>query len=357
MTPERFRQILTHADRSLSGCAWSVVLETVRPFYALGVWWRNRQFDRRPGKIFHASVPVLSVGNLTLGGTGKSPAVRWFVREFQRLGLKPAVLSRGYKAKKQAQADPGEILNDEGREMARLLPEVPLLQNPNRCASAEKAVQEFGAQVLVLDDGFQHRKLFRDLDVVLIDAEEPFGLTGRLFPCGTLREPAAGVRRADVLMLTHADRLSSRERHTLQEEIDQRFPAEKSRLWVETVHKPAGFVDAAGDPVELAKDGRYGAFCGIGKPEGFFRSLEEFGLTPAETKIFPDHHAFSASDVSILEQWQEKNAFEALLCTEKDLVKLPESLKACALRIDLAFLSGEEELKKRLTNFLDPPGV
>ena len=362
MTPERFRQILTHADRSLSGCAWRMVLETIRPFYALGVWWRNRQFDRRPGKIFHASVPVLSVGNLTLGGTGKSPAVRWFVREFQRLGLKPAVLSRGYKAKKQAptanRSDlSDETLNDEGREMARLLPGVPLLQNPNRCESAEKAVYEFGAQVLVLDDGFQHRKLFRDLDVVLIDADEPFGLTGRLFPCGTLREPAAGFQRADVLMLTHADRLSVRDRHTLQEEIDQRFPALKNRLWVETIHQPAGFVDAAGNPVELAKDGRYGAFCGIGKPEGFFRSLEEFGLTPAETKIFPDHHAFSDADVSALAQWREKNAFDALLCTEKDLVKLPESLKACALRIDLAFLSGEEELKKRLTNFLDSSGV
>ena len=116
-------------------------------------------------------------------------------------------------------------------------------------------------------------------------------------------------------------------------------------------------MDAAGNPVELAKDGRFGAFCGIGKPEGFFRSLEEFGVTPAETKIFPDHHAFSAADVSALAEWREKNALDALLCTEKDLVKLPESLKACALRIDLAFLSGEEELKKRLTNFLDPPGV
>ena len=116
-------------------------------------------------------------------------------------------------------------------------------------------------------------------------------------------------------------------------------------------------MDAAGNPVELAKDGHYGAFCGIGKPEGFFRSLEEFGLTPAETKIFPDHHAFSASDVSVLAQWRKKNDFDALLCTEKDLVKLPESLKIYALRIELAFLSGEEELKKRLTNFLDSSGV
>jgi len=355
MTPDQFRQILIHADHSPSAFAWRVLLEAIRPFYALGVWWRNRQFDRHPERIFHASVPVVSVGNLTLGGTGKSPAVRWFAREFQRLGLKPAVLSRGYKAKKQSRkSKPTEnsenFLNDEGREMARLLPGVPLLQNPNRSESAEKVTREFGARVLILDDGFQHRKLFRDLDVVLIDADEPFGLTGRLFPCGTLREPARGFRRADVLMLTHADRLSLRERHTLREEIDQRFPSEKKRLWVETVHRPVGFVDAEGNSVELAKTGRYGAFCGIGKPDGFFRSLEEFGLKPAETRRFPDHHAFTETDVQNLKEWMKKNAFDALLCTEKDLVKLPAELKVYALRIELEFLDGEEELKKRMMN-------
>jgi len=362
MTPERFRKILTREDRSLSAFGWRLLLETVRPLYAVGVWFRNRNFDRDPRKITHAAVPVLSIGNLTLGGTGKSPAVLRIAQELESMGLKVAVLSRGYRAKEQnpgvrthtetqdhaANSVSAGHLNDEGKEMARRLPNAVFLQNPNRCESACRAVEEFGAQILLLDDGFQHRKLFRNGDIVLIDAEEPFGLTGRLFPCGTLREPMQSLARADVVVLTHSDRLTPRERHSLQEELAERFPSPKPRLWVESVHCPSALTDTRGNilPKEDFQEKRLGAFCGIGKPAGFFRSLDEFGLAVHAEKIYPDHHPFGTKEIAELTQWAQENRLDALVCTEKDAVKLPPALPTgtpiAVLRIELEFLEGKD---------------
>ncbi len=347
MIPERFRKILTREDRSLSAFGWRLLLEMIRPLYALGIWFRNRSFDRDPRKITHAAVPVLSIGNLTLGGTGKSPAVLRIAQELESMGLKVAVLSRGYRAKEQNPDSAGN-LNDEGKEMARRLPNAVFLQNPNRCESARRAVEEFDAQVLLLDDGFQHRKLFRDGDIVLIDAEEPFGLNGRLFPCGTLREPMRSLARADVVVLTHSERLSLRERHSLQEELEERFPGPKPRLWVESVHRPSVLADTQGNilPKEDFQEKRLGAFCGIGKPDGFFRSLAEFGLTVHAEKVYPDHHPFGTKEIEELTQWTQENRLDALICTEKDAVKLPLTLPSgtpiVVLRIELEFLEGKD---------------
>lgn len=376
MTPERFRKILTRQERTLSAAGWRLLAEMVRPFYALAVRWRNRQFDRQPDRALRVGVPVLSVGNLTLGGTGKSPAVLRIAQELESLGLKTAILSRGYRAREQKKRNPAAPpaspasapsenlpLNDEGREMAERLPNALFFQNPNRRESACRAVAA-GADVLLLDDGFQHRKLFRNGDVVLIDAEEPFGLTGRLFPCGTLREPMTSLARADVVILTHADRLSLRERHSLREELSSRFPAKPNRIWAETVHHPVGLVDLAGKPVSdaefLERLGeasenvpkpklRLGAFCGIGRPEGFRQSLAALGLKAAELRAFPDHHPFEETDCAELAAWAKEQGFQALLCTEKDRVKLPlefpGSVPVFSLRMKLSFLEGEKEFK------------
>ncbi len=365
MTSEYFRRILTREEHGFRAWIWRLLLEIIRPFYALGVWIRNRKFDRCPQKIFHADVPVLSIGNLTLGGTGKSPFVLKTARELERLGLKVAVVSRGYRAKEQnSNSQKTDLLNDEGKEMAARLPNAVFLQNPNRSEAARRAVEEYGAEVILLDDGFQHRKLFRNADFVLIDAQEPFGLTGRLFPCGTLREPMREIRRADVLVLTHADRMNLLERHSIQEELTSRFP-EKKQLWLETTHLPVGFSTADGKFLSISDfqktfaGKKIGAFCGIGKPDGFFQSLIECRVETAEKKIYPDHHLFDENVSRELQIWTKKNALDLLVCTEKDMVKLPDSLTKSvlilALRIEISFLSGEERflefLKKKTKNF------
>lgn len=364
MTPERFRKILTYEERGVSAFLWRRILSVIRLFYAAGVWYRNRQFDRNPNRIFRASVPVLSIGNLTLGGTGKSPAVIRIALELEKMGLKPAVLSRGYRAKEQNHSQE-DGLNDEGREMAARLPNAVFLQNPNRCESARRAVEEFGADVILLDDGFQHRKLFRDADLVLIDAEEPFGINGKLFPCGTLREPMKGLERADAIFLTHSERMNLRERHSLQEELSTRFPMKKGRLWIETVHRPTAILAPNGKALsipefceELTNSSgmplRLGAFCGIGKPSGFFQTLSQIGIIPADQKIYPDHHPFCEKELEELHEWMKEKSLDALLCTEKDRVKfprnLPEDFPLFTLRIELEFLSGEKEFLEWLSD-------
>ncbi|MCA1685652.1 MAG: tetraacyldisaccharide 4'-kinase, partial [Planctomycetia bacterium] len=165
---------------------------------SLGVLLRNLGYDRGRLAVARAAVPVVSVGNLTLGGTGKTPMVEWVARWYRRRGVRVAILSRGYRR------DGSGGVNDEAMVLEENLPDVPHLQDPDRVKIAGVAVEELGSELLVLDDGFQHRRLARDLDLVLLDALEPFGL-GRLFPRGLLREPVRSLRRADLVVLTRAD--------------------------------------------------------------------------------------------------------------------------------------------------------
>ena len=168
--------------------------------YAAGVWIRNRFFDWGWKKSHRATVPVISIGNLTLGGTGKTPCVEYVARFFRQHDVQVAILSRGYGG------DGGR--NDEAMLLEENLPDVPHLQGPDRVQLAGTAVEELESELLVLDDGFQHRRLRRDLDVVLVDATNPWGY-GYLFPRGSLREPVSSLRRASVVMITRADRVSS----------------------------------------------------------------------------------------------------------------------------------------------------
>ncbi len=193
---------------------WS--LRSVAIPYGAAIALRNLGFDRGWLGVYRAEVPVVSVGNLTVGGTGKTPMVEWVARWFRRHGRRVAILSRGYK---QVQG-----INDERRVLEENLPDVPHLQDRDRSRSARVAVEELEAEVLVLDDGFQHRRLARDLDVVLIDVLEPFGL-GHLLPRGLLREPLGSLRRADIVVLSRSDLVTAADRGTIRAEVERRLRA------------------------------------------------------------------------------------------------------------------------------------
>ncbi|MBU6174878.1 MAG: tetraacyldisaccharide 4'-kinase, partial [Planctomycetes bacterium] len=158
--------------------------------YAAAVTLRNWAFDRGFKKTIGVEIPVVSVGNLTAGGTGKTPTVAFLAKWFRAQNKRVAILSRGYGAGSDGR-------NDEAKELEITLPDVPHLQSPDRIASARIAVDELGMELLLLDDGFQHRRIGRDLDIVLLDAREPFGF-GHLLPRGLLREPLRSLKRADV---------------------------------------------------------------------------------------------------------------------------------------------------------------
>ena len=321
-------------------------LGAVAGAYRLGVAARNLAFDRGWKASHRAGVPVVSVGNLTLGGTGKTPMVEWIGRWYRARGLRAAILSRGY--------GDSSGLNDEGRVLEENLPDVPHLQGSDRVALARTAVEELESEILVLDDGFQHRRLARDLDIVLLDALDPFGL-GRIFPRGLLREPIGSLRRAGVMVLSRADLVDEPTRRAI------RARAESSGgplRWVLARHSPIDLIDSEGrsHPLPDASGRKVGAFCGLGNPEGFRRTLEGLGLDLVGFRGFPDHHPYSAADMAELATWVRKLGVDLALTTQKDLVKLraaslgPSPLRA--LRIGLEIMDGSEVLDRALSALL-----
>lgn len=314
--------------------------------YALVVGLRNLAFDRGWKTTHRVEVPVVSVGNLTLGGTGKTPMVEWISRWFRNRQVRVAILSRGY--------GDSTGFNDEGRVLEENLPDVPHLQSPDRVALARIAVEELESQVLVLDDGFQHRRLARDLDVVLLDALNPFGL-GRMFPRGLLREPIGSLRRAGVVVLSRADLVDEPARRAIRSRAER---AAGPLKWVVTRHAPLDLIDSEGRSYPLAEiRGRnVAAFCGIGNPEGFRRTLDGLAVSIASFRAFPDHHPYSASDVADLSGWVRGQGAELVLTTQKDLVKLRTlslgSVPLRGLRIGLEVMDGSEVLDRALSAFL-----
>lgn len=312
--------------------------------YGVGVRVRNLAFDRGWKPAFRAGVPVVSVGNLTVGGTGKTPMVEWVARWYRRHGLRVAVLSRGYGR------DPSAGLNDEAMVLEENLPDVPHLLDPDRVASARIAVGELESQLLVLDDGFQHRRLARDLDLVLLDALEPFGL-GRLLPRGLLREPVGSLRRAGLVVLTRADQIDGESLRATRAEAERRAGALR---WVVTRHAPIAVTGhGIGDePVESLSGRAVAAFCGIGNPLGFRRTVEPLVGKLVDLRVFPDHHLYTARDVSDLIAWVHSTRADLALTTQKDLVKLraPDlgGVALRALRIGLDVLDGGDLLDSAL---------
>jgi tetraacyldisaccharide 4'-kinase len=291
--------------------------------------------------------------------------VEWIVRRLGEQGLRVAILSRGYRAATVEAVGDGEEqeqssvasfaaelvgMNDEALELQLALGDVPHLQNPDRWESASQAVQQFGAQALVLDDGFQHRRLARDLDVVLLDASEPFGFE-RLLPRGTLREPVGGLSRAGVIVLSRADMLNAAGREAVRRKAQSLCP---QGAWCEVEHLPAALAEFGGacEPLANAKNQRVAAFCGIGNPAGFRHTLATLNCRVTAWREFPDHHAYSPADLDDLDEWVRQSQAKLVLCTRKDLVKLRVAdLGGAPLRavwVELRFLAGEEAMKAAL---------
>lgn len=308
--------------------------------YAAGIKVRNAYYDRFSLPIW-LDVPVISVGNLTVGGTGKTPMSIWLCERMLERGLKPAVLSRGYKGSAESGAD--ELLL-----VSRRVPKAVVVANPDRAKAGELAITEYDTQVAVLDDGFQHRRLGRDLDIVLIDATQPFGY-GHVLPRGLLREPLTGLRRAEAVVITRCDQVRESELVALEANIRQIHPDVPV---VRSVHRPKGFVDLHGGPV--AEPGkRIGAFAGIARPEAFLRSAASVGYVAVDHRWWPDHHAYTPQDVQSLAQWARDAGFDALVTTEKDAVKLAKMpaewpVPVVALRVEIEMLDDGDKILGQL---------
>src|SRR5262249_40216500 len=218
-------------------------------------------------------------------------------------------------------------------------------------ALAAVALEELESEVLVLDDGFQHRRLARDLDLVLIDATNPWG-HGYLFPRGLLREPVSGLRRADAVILTRCDQASDKDRGRIREVVARHAPG---RPICETNHRPLELLgsERRTSLLDGVKGRAVAAFCGIGNPEAFRRTVQELGATLSDWRTFPDHHPYTRADLDDLRNWARRQATDGVvLTTQKDLVKLPLAQLGgrdlWAVRIGLHVETGREELDRRL---------
>ncbi len=278
--------------------------------YGLAARLRNLAFDRGWKRSYVATAPVVSVGNLTAGGTGKTPCVEYIARFYRERGVRPVILSRGYGAASGP--------NDEALALEANLPDVPHLQGTDRVELARIAVEELEAELLILDDGFQHRRLRRDMDVVLIDATNPWG-HGHLLPRGLLREPRSSLRRADAVVITRCDQSEADSVESRIRELKSNIPVVRSTHapveWLRHEHDPC--------PIETLHGRTVGAFCGVGNPGAFRRTLATIGVDVAAFRTFPDHHPYSRADVDDLRRWTESLPTDAaVVATQKDTVKL-----------------------------------
>lgn len=299
--------------RSESGTVWGAALLPLAWAYGAGVRYRNRYYDRHREAVRAAGVPVISVGNLTVGGTGKTPLVIEIAARLRARGRRPVILTRGYAARPDETAD-------EVREFELALPDVPVVVHPDRVSGAQRARQEHGADCLVLDDGFQHRRLARDLDIVLIDALDPWG-GGRLLPAGRLREPLDSLARADWFVVSRTNQAPAGAVRDILETLHSYapgVPVTKAAVAANQLVRPDG------GPLgpEHLRDRRVLAVCGIGNPRSFAQLVETLTGLPCELRPFPDHHHYSRREADRLAATARRGGVAAVVTTRKDWVKL-----------------------------------
>lgn len=304
------------------------------PAWLYGLVVRGRM-RRKLRDAMRASIPVVSIGNLTVGGTGKTPLAGWIAEQFMRSALEPAIVSRGYGGR--AGAGPlvvsrgegplveADISGDEPHLLAASLPGVRVVVGSARLEGVERAA-ELGARVAILDDGFQHQQLARDLDIVLIDGSDPFG-NGLLLPAGPLREPLESLSRAGIVIVT---RCSGAIPAAIRSVVERHAPR---AMLIAADHRCVGLFDAAGRPVATPE--RILGFCGIGNPDRFRRDLQATGAQLVRFMPYRDHHGFTMPELSSLVRLAEKEQAR-IVTTEKDLARIgstPHSGELLALRI------------------------
>ncbi len=317
-------------------------LSAMAMLYGAAVRIRNARYDRGE-PTYRCAAPVISVGNLTVGGTGKTPMVIALAERLVRSGKQPAVLMRGYRADASG-------MNDEQRLIQRACPDIPCLADPDRCRAARAAVEQHGADALILDDGFQHRRLARDLDLVLIDATCPFGFD-RLLPRGLLREPVESLRRAHAVVITRADEVEVQTLRAVRARIESLCP---QIPLLAARHRVAGLVDLEGHAAgALSTGGKVFAFAGIGNPQSFLSTLKRMGADVIGTRWRPDHAHYGPREVESLLREAAAHHADTLVTTEKDAVKLTEHRarmrdRLRVVRIAVEFLDDGDKMLEQL---------
>jgi tetraacyldisaccharide 4'-kinase len=335
--------------------------------YAIVITLRNKLFDWGVLKSESVGIPVVSVGNLTVGGTGKTPLVEYIVALLLQKKKRVAVVSRGYQRKSSGVvvvADGNQVLvdadvgGDEPVQIAMKFRDAIVVVGEKRVDAARKAVV-LGADVIILDDGFQHRYLKRDLDIVVVDATNDI-THDVVLPAGRLREPISGLKRAHVVAFSKFD-----ETIVGQFNLDEKLRAKFSGLFIKYRYKVIGVKRAHDDgaaSLDVVRTMSLLAFSGIGKHEAFLNELSKNAFVPVSDLRFPDHHRYTEEDVAMLASFGKAMRVDACITTEKDIVrlrsngelakKLFDEVPVFYLTIEVDVLEGKDELVSRIENLL-----
>ncbi len=350
-------------ERERPRAALRATLSAAEGLFRAGAAARGALYRSGLARQVRAGAPVVSIGNLAVGGAGKTPATLAVAERLVRRGRRVAVLSRGYGARRTDErlvSDggrtllPAEEAGDEPLLLARRLPGVAVLCGGRRVDLARRAVGELGADALVLDDGFQHRALHRDLDVVVLDAANPSG-NGRLLPRGPNREPWSALRRADLAWLSRTDQAAP-----------AALDALRARVAESTGRPPVESIHAVEDVLDGSLGRSFGAaalagrrvllLCALARPEGFRRTLASLGAEVAGERVFRDHHAFRDEELEEALRGADEAGCEAVATTEKDAVRLPHRLASDprwrVVRIRARIVAGEDVLEEQLDRAL-----
>ena len=313
---------------------------------------------------------VISLGNITVGGTGKTPTAQRLAKEIRDMGYRVVILNRGYRAKFDGDVgivSDGKNLNmdaaqagDEAYMLAKHLPNVPVLIGARRAVTGQYAIEHFGAEVVILDDGYQHWQVIRDLDILLIDAVSVFG-NGHLLPRGTLRESMSHISRADVCLMTKVDQAREGSRELIRKTVRK---YNSTAQIVESIHQPRCLIPLAkwstdlagvGVPVEKISGRKVMAVSAIGNPASFERTLRDLGAEIISSLRYPDHHDYTIIEMEDILRQADSFAAEMIIVTEKDAVKIPDevakenwNIPIFVISVEVTFQAGAQDFERFL---------
>ncbi len=300
--------------------------------------------------------PVISIGNITWGGVGKTPLVEMVARSLISEGLKPVILMRGYMDKKRtnSQIAASSGISDEALMLSESLGDVPVLVGSNRNKEAQRYLAEKkDVDIFILDDGFQHRKLHRDLEIVALDCMNPFG-NKQLIPRGILREPISALQRAEIIVLTRTGDAPEKAKE-LAIMLNKIYPL---KTVVESDHVPIylkDFVTNEQVPLSVINGEKICSFCAIGNPDSFTKTLENLGTRPEKTFLFMDHYIYNTNDIKRVISSCIDHNINIIITTYKDYVKiakldfnLPYFIKFYILKIELEIKKGKGQFLERI---------
>jgi len=364
MNQQAYRKLISGQSTSWFAAFGRCTLGVAGTAYTIGIRLRNFLYCKGWLKTHRVNAAVVSIGNITTGGTGKTPLVIWLYNKITQnsklktQNCKCAILTRGYKATQNSKFKT-QNYSDEPAILTKSCPEAKVIVNPNRVTGATEAVNKWGAKILIMDDGFQHRRLGRDLDIVTIDAMCPFGY-GKVLPAGLLREPVTALKRADAVVVTRCDQTTAAELAQLEEKlqlINADMPIARS------IHAPVCAKSLGHKKISIdeLKDKKIFAFCGIGNPNAFSGTIRKLGLNLAGSRVYNDHHRYTDNDIADIYEEAGYLGADLILTTQKDWSKIctykssilnSQDTPFAYLAIQLKFISGEDKITRLIEDAL-----